>query len=356
MEIQINDIRKESDFRGKTFSNFKKTEVIKTLINNIKDAKVEESIYMSCELICAGHFFDLWECILKYVGKYIHLGNPKLPIYIYDRFTKFKELINNGYVGNELSARNNNNLRLLFAEIISVLCESNKKNSIEKIKLTDNEFDICKLHNFLKADNTDYVKPIYDSSDPKELLIAFNEFNYNLNLKIPNTYNCCFWVEWIIEYEKRCKKRKEICIGLRRNLDVDNKNQCDIIWLLWEYLIFKSKSKGTVYNKIIQNLYNLFSIRYTSNIKTKRKYLIFFAIFLCTEPVNLQIPIINDENKINLINKQIDTIYKQIKKNEIAPATDYLFNNNVTKSNLEKTIEKLDKLKSFDKFIPRLDS
>ena len=51
MEIQINDIRKESDFRGKTFSNFKKTEVIKTLINNIKDAKVEESIYMSGELI-----------------------------------------------------------------------------------------------------------------------------------------------------------------------------------------------------------------------------------------------------------------------------------------------------------------
>ena len=60
------------------------------------------------------------------------------------------------------------------------------------------------------------------------------------------------------------------------------------------------------------------------------------------------------KEKINTIIKQIDLIYSQIKKNEESPGTDYLFKD-VKSRNLEKTIEKLDKLNTFgESFIPRL--
>jgi hypothetical protein len=83
---------------------------------------------------------------------------------------------------------------------------------------------------------------------------------------------------------------------------------------------------------------------------------LYFIVSLLCEKVSFDEEIIRESQKtiVNNVTKNIDSIYKQIKKNEESPGTDYLFTN-MKSSNLEKTIEKLEKMNSFgESFTPRI--
>ena len=81
----------------------------------------------------------------------------------------------------------------------------------------------------------------------------------------------------------------------------------------------------------------------------------YFVVSLLTEQVNLKDDILRTGQKemISLVVERVDNIYKQIKQQEESPGMDYLFKH-VKNTNFEKTIEKLDKMNSFNEaFIPR---
>ena len=355
---EINDVRDAKAFRGTTFSKFKKSDVKKELLNNMFNGKIENSCYWSAELICAGHFMELWEIILLFSNKHIHLGNPKLPIYIDMRFQVFKEIVQNGYIDNEIRMRNNEKIRKMFAEIICVLCNSTKKHSFETIKIKDDDFDMTTMTDRLKAKNVFYVQPVFMKGDPKELFIALNELAYNVSNDANNMVSSCYWIEWILEFETRCTKRKEKCVCERRaNMPVNEKYQMDVIWLVWDIFLNESSKQSKIIQKIIKSSLDLFCLRYTPNVKKRRRFLLYYIVSLLTEQVKTNVPIISNTKTIENVQAKINTIYRQIKKNEEKPETDYLFNNKMTgRSNIEKTVEKLDKLKSMDTFIPRKES
>ena len=81
----------------------------------------------------------------------------------------------------------------------------------------------------------------------------------------------------------------------------------------------------------------------------------YFVIEVFTEPFSIDEEIVKDKNKILVITQNINKIYRQIKKNEHSPGTDYLYQN-VKTSNLEKTIAKLETMNNLGaEYIPRID-
>lgn len=347
-DTDINDKRSSSEFKGVTFSKFQKSKVRAEFIQCLSTAKVEPACYWAAELICAGHYGDLWEIILLFIGRYIHLGNPKLPIYIAMRFKNFKDILSTGYVGNELAMRNNIKIRQLFAEIISILCHSRKKHSLEAIKIQKvDEFNMTHMASRLKAPTIKYVEDIFKPDDPKELFIAMNEFAYHLTPDSKNSVSACYWLEWLLEYETVCKHKKELCIGETRQFaPIQDKFKNDIIWLVWDIILHEcARKQNPLISKIINALLEIFSIKYSGGVKKRRKYLIYYAVSLLTDPIDLTIDIIANKKELDLIIKKIGIVYKDVKKNEESLNVDYLFNG-VERSNLDKTIERLEKMNS----------
>ena len=354
-DYEIADKREQKSFKGITFSGYKKGEAKKQLLNSLLNNKIEPACYWSIEFICAGHFIDLWDIILLFYSKYIHLGNPRLPLYLSLRFSSFQDIVLNGYIDNEIKMRNNKKIRQLFAEIFSILAMSIKKYEMTQIKVSKDDFNISNISDKTCADKVIYAQSIFKSEDPKELFIAINEFIYNLTVN-KNSRNCFYWLEWLIDYETIYKKKNksDLICATRTLSGLTNKNAKDFIWILWEIILNESNRLSEHINKINLSLIKLFSIKYNSSCKKKRRFLIYSAISLITEITNFKIPIINDERTIEAVKSKIDVIYKQVKKSELKPDTDYLFNNSISKNtNLENTIKKLDKMNSLNNLIIR---
>jgi hypothetical protein len=199
-----------------------------------------------------------------------------------------------------------------------------------------------------------YAESIFKKEDPKELFIAVNEFAYSISSERHNMLNACYWVEWVIEFDLICRKRKETCFCERRpHVSVENKYQKDIIWLIWDALQkYAIEINNPFIIKLMTSIMNLFCIKYTTGSCKKRRYLLYFAVALLTEPVPLDVDLISKKDIIYNVVGKINEIYKQIKKNEQSPGTDYLFNNLDKQANYEKSIRKLEIMESLD-FVPR---
>jgi hypothetical protein len=361
---EINDIRSESDFRGITFSSYKKTDVRKELLNSLSSSKIEPSCYWSAELVCSGHYLELWDIIITFASKYIHLANPKLPLYIEMRYESFKSIISNGYVGNELRLRNHPKMRSLFAEIVCVLCNSKRQHKYESVKIKKkDEYDIATMSQRLKAPRMDYAQEFFRERDPKEIFIAMNEFAYHISRDSKNTLLACYWVEWVVEFETICKAKKETCLCERRaHIPVDDKLQFDPIWMIWDMIIARSNQAdeySPLTQKIVNSLLRIYCVRFTPGVRKKRRYLLYFAISLLTTEYDSRIEMINDRLVIETAVENINAIYKQIKQHEISPDTDYLFSSSGYKGDkngdLERTIKRLEALNAMNTIVRKTD-
>jgi hypothetical protein len=354
---EINDLRVDSEFRGFSFSKFKKTDVKKELLNSLINSKIEPACYWSAELICAGHYADLWEIIVLFFSKYVHLGNSNIGIYLEMRVNDFKSILNNGYSDSALRLRNNEKIRKLFCEIMCVLCDAKRRHSFDNVKIKTEDLNMLSVKDKFKAPSTAYGEEVFTTEDPKELFPFVNELAYSVTASCNNQMDACYWIEWIIEYDTRCKALKEKLFCERRAFaKVDSKCQKDIVWIIWDIFLKEAEKRSKIVTKLMNSMLSLFCLKYTTGCHKKRKNLMYLAISVLCEHFTTEKEIIRHSqlDLVNRIKQNINLVYGQIKKNEESTGTEYLFLG-MKSSNLESTIKKLDAMNSFgESFVPRL--
>ncbi|NDC83683.1 hypothetical protein EB093_08505 [bacterium] len=321
----IDDVRHISEFKGITFSGFKKTEVRNQMLRNMIQGRIEQACYWCAELVCAGQYLDAWENIFHFMSKHIHLGNPKMPIYVAARFNVFRNIVSEGHLANELEFRNHPEIRKLFAEVICNLTLSPKKPSFEAARIQrQEEFDMTQINDRLKAPSTEYACGAFRPKDPRELFIAVNEFAYQLAAK--NMTMCYYWIEWVIEFEVVCRSRKQPVRCEARDYVDDRKYRCDIVWMLWDAIMESGEARAEPFvNRVLSSLLDIFRVKYTTAVAKKRRYVLYMAVELLSEPITTNVEIVADKAILVNVVEKIDSVYKQVKKNEQRGTTDYLF-------------------------------
>ena len=316
-EVIINDSRDK--FKTTSFSNFKKNELGKKLQNSIYYNKREEAFFWTCEMLCSNMLLEIWDTFFILMSKYIHVHNPKLPLYIEKKYSEFRDII--GKDDTVQNVQNNQKLRIIFCSITTVLSCSEKLTILDHLQ-NKFLFKIESLYENLKAPNTSYVDLVYKQGDPVEYLIPVNEFIYHLTVSTQKV-DIIYWLNWIIEYDILCRKKKKIIGCVSRNLYQNNKKvlETNIIWIIWDSLftVMNNGNYSQNVKKIVESIYNLFAVRYCVSTNKKRISLICHAIelVLLHKEVKYNVAILKNNEEMSNLEGNISVVMEQIKKHEV---------------------------------------
>lgn len=312
-------------FSKLSFSNYAKPCLSKNLLMEINKGDMNRSYFWTAEMICSGMFLELWNTIFLVMSKYIHIHNPRLPLYIKSRYGNFRNIMMS-HDEPDYELRNNNDIRTMFFTIVTILCKSIKKVPLEDITY---KFVIDKdsIDRRTKAPSLQYIKEVYIDGDPREYVIAINELTYNL-IETNNKRDIYYWINWIVHYDNTSRKKKKyiLCSPRERIDGFVNENPKyfqNIIWIVWECIFYKISriqhpQKQYILNELVDSLFKLFTTRYTPTYNKKRIHLVYHSIELILGYDNIKIntPLI-DNGHLKNIDLNINRIFTELKESEV---------------------------------------
>ena len=316
----VEDTRPYTDFRVKTISGYKVTEVQSAFKKSLTENRLEEACHWGIELLSSGYIEKIFNCLFNIFTKNIYTNNPLLSERLLIRFEFFVNM-KNFFILNQkdkkdkpvlLDLRNVQAIRNSIIELITVIVQSGKAKSlslptIKSMSTTDK----------MTARDESQIQPYVKYGDSKELQLAGNEFI--ASIKINNSQNALYWISWISTYEKLFTKQTNTSFkqGYRKIANVDEKHHNDFIWLFWEIVLNLVKIREIKVKNQVFALYRLFIYEYSPNKKAKKMPLLMCSIKYLTEIYSVNTPITNNESALIQACGRVNSLFKEIKQNEV---------------------------------------
>lgn len=319
----IDDTREVGSFKLKTFSGFKKNEVINAVMKSIDSKRVEQACHWTTECIISGYSVILWEKIMIYASKVINVNNPNLPSYFLNKTLILQNQINRLDTRSKerlLILRNSQMIRNLFFDIITTLITSSKSKKYDKYPKIDDieDFKYDNIQKRLFAQMNILPDNIIKFNDPDELKIIINEIFALCKNKQFGYEKCCYWIFWLIKWETLHKKKKAVWNIHERDIkEIDKKYRNNIIWVVWETILEEMKlRKNNNITKQIKSLFSLYTLNYTTGKRNSRLPILFNAVSYLTNIVKFSIPIRNDYTLLIQVQGNVNKMFMLKKKHE----------------------------------------
>ncbi len=319
----IEDTRHLEDFKDKSFSGFKKTDVLKTLFKSIESGKVENSCHWTTECMISGYCIELIDKVIAHSSKLIHINNPKLPSYLWRKYQYFFKTIDNINLKKQkhlcIHFRNNQVLRNLFFDIVSVITLSPKSKRFDKYpKINEEtEFQFENIKKRLHAQANFCPDTVFKFTDPEELRVVINEIMFHFKNINSGYENSAYWIAWIFQWEKKNKKlKRKFEIDERQITDVKKSYWKDVVWLIWTAILVEGNTRSDDVKHQIHSLYQLYKYQFTGPKRNLRIPMIYHAIGYLTHTINFTIPIIINQKTYIQSQCNVNLMFKMKKVNE----------------------------------------
>lgn len=342
----ICDIRCPKDFNNGTISGYKKRDVINAFENSIINNKIEEALYWCVELHISTYDKDIWKSIYDIYKKYIHINNPKLFFYIIQRNNEFENLLKFYPKKYYIFSRNNQEIRNLYCDLVSILTLSKKNNlfldkflpKINIDKITKNELKLRILN-----ENYNIIQDLgFEHLNNTEIL-CINQIFHNLNNHQGTLKNCFYWYLLLEKSSKNKNKQKKNnknnqkynfdndvndyilknCLNKNSILNYIDSNNLNnfkkeehwtfILWKMLEKILMNDSKNNIFIQKLKNYYYNIFKENNISNLK----YVFFIVFYIIKQNINWNIPLINNYNIYIQCCANINKLYQKTTNNII---------------------------------------
>lgn len=321
----IQDIRTIDSFKDKTFSGFKKKEVIKALLKSVEQGEIESACNWLTECIISGYSIEILDKLVVFASKIIHINNPSLPNFICKKYLIFYNSIDTIDLKKQkhllIHIRNNQVIRNLLFDITTTITSSPKSKRYDKYpKMNDSiDFTFENIKKRLKAQANYCPDSLFKFTDPEDIRIVINELM--LHFKNSNTgyeYSS-YWLSWIIQWEKINKKNKIKWEIDERDIKGIKKDYCkDVLWLVWSAILYETQCRDDKTKLQISSLYQLYKHSFTMPKRNMKIPLLYHAIGYLTHCIEFIIPIRTNKQIFIQTQCNLNIMFKMKKRNEIS--------------------------------------
>lgn len=279
-----------------SYTGYSKTAVLSAWQKCLQKQQYEEACHWTAELDASGWQAGIWQKLIVYASKHVHVHCPKLPLLLARNYAYYQLYCiqhTQRLADPKYQPRNHPQLQQNLCQLIGLVTLSSKGPvyclpSIDVSKVNDSDL-VIGTHTWLMPHKSD--------ADNKNVLRMLSTLMCHVEKKC--THKMVYWLSVLIEYDKHQKRKKTpITMAGRKPLLPDDayykhvylegSNTTDWVWLLWLGLAQGASafSKPHACINTLKALCYLFALDYTTSKRNTRMPLLLHALQLVCADVD----------------------------------------------------------------------